>query len=213
MKNKLFFLALIAMVLVGCSKDDGEESGGSLPSLPDPNDVCSAMDDSEFIRYCYDHFDLDKDLAVSPKEAALVRKIGDYQVNGKYDVRSVKGIEYFPNLVELDWASWHVADLDLSYNLGLTKFGDYAFYYGVITLKLPKTLEEVTPLTFDMCDDLTTIYCPAVEPPRMSYSWPGVELEVEDALSKIYVPKASAAKYQKAEGWKTCASKIVGYDF
>lgn len=201
------------MVLVGCSKDDGEESGGSLPQLPDPNDVCSAMDDSEFIRYCYDHFDLDKDLAVSPKEAALVRKMGDYPVNDNYDVRSVKGIEYFPNLVELDLREWYVADLDLSYNLGLTNLRYSWLGFSIIILKLPKTLEEVTPSTFACCYDLTTIYCSAVEPPRMSYSWPGVELGVEDALSKIYVPKASAAKYQKAEGWKTCASKIVGYDF
>lgn len=213
MKNKLFFLALIAMVLVGCSKDDGEENGGSLPQLPDPNDVCSAMDDSESIRYCYDHFDLDKDLAVSPKEAALVRKIDcddrddDFKL---YDVRSVKGIEYFPNLVELNFGGWNsAADLDLSYNLGLTKFGDYAFPYGIITLKLPKTLEEVDSGTFASCYDLTTIYCPAVEPPHVDSG----ELYVRDVLSKIYVPKASAAKYQKAEGWKTCASKIVGYDF
>lgn len=197
------------MVLVGCSKDDGEESGGSLPSLPDPNDVCSAMDDSEFIRYCYDHFDLDKDLAVSPKEAALVRKIGDDQVNDNYDVRSVKGIEYFPNLVELDLRGWYVADLDLSYNLGLTNLRYSWLGFSIITLKLPKTLEEVHSWTFVYSPDLTTIYCPAVEPPHVDSG----ELRVGDALSKIYVPKASAAKYQKAEGWKTCASKIVGYDF
>lgn len=197
------------MVLVGCSKDDGEESGGSLPQLPDPNDVCSAMDDSEFIRYCYDHFDLNKDLAVSPKEAALVRKMGDYPVNDNYDVRSVKGIEYFPNLVELDLREWYVADLDLSYNLGLTNLRYSWLGFNIITLKLPKTLEEVDSGTFASCYDLTTIYCPAVEPPHVDSG----ELYVRDVLSKIYVPKASAAKYQKAEGWKTCASKIVGYDF
>ncbi|KDS21690.1 hypothetical protein M088_5978 [Bacteroides ovatus str. 3725 D1 iv] len=44
--------------------------------MSDPDDVCTAMDDIEFMKYCYEHFDVNKDGKVSPVEAQAVTTIG-----------------------------------------------------------------------------------------------------------------------------------------
>ena len=65
---------MLGMLLTGCSKDDDNEAPG-LPPLPDPDDVCSCMDDVVFMQYCYENFDVNKDGKVSKTEANAVTKI------------------------------------------------------------------------------------------------------------------------------------------
>lgn len=87
MKRLFFCLAVLGVILTGCSKNDDGESDKpnnngneqpenpnepelpELPALPDPDDVCSAMDDLNFMAYCYENFDVNKDGKVSVTEA------------------------------------------------------------------------------------------------------------------------------------------------
>ena len=79
MKKLFICLSALGMILIGCSKNDDGESDKpnnngneqpenpnepklpELPALPDPDDVCSAMDDLNFMAYCYENFDVNKD--------------------------------------------------------------------------------------------------------------------------------------------------------
>ena len=90
--KKFVFYAAVMLFFAACSKD---EEGG-MPSLPDPNDVCSAMDDILFMEYCYTNFDVNDDGKVSKTEAQAVQKI-----KMKGNIISLKGIEFFSNLTEL----------------------------------------------------------------------------------------------------------------
>ena len=104
---------MLGMLLTGCSKDDDNETPG-LPPLPDPDDVCSCMDDLVFMQYCYDNFDINKDGKVSITEATAVTEI-----NISHGVKSCKGIGYFPNLINLSICSSSITEIDLSNNTKL----------------------------------------------------------------------------------------------
>ena len=104
--KKFVFYAAVMLFFAACSKD---EEGG-MPSLPDPNDVCSAMDDIQFMEYCYTNFDVNDDGKVSKTEARAVQKMEIYG-----DIKSLKGIEFFSNLTELD-CDCSLTSLDISKN-------------------------------------------------------------------------------------------------
>lgn len=105
-------MALFLMLLLSCEKDN------DLPVLPeDPNDVCSAMDDLNFMKYCYDKFDVNDDKKVSPSEANAVTEI---DVESEH-ISSLKGIEYFKSLTYLDCADNNLKVLDISKNIALTE--------------------------------------------------------------------------------------------
>lgn len=80
-------------------------------------DVCEKMEDANFMEYCYDEFDLNKDGKVSLSEAAAAREIIVYQ----RDIYSLKGIEYFVNVTILDCTRNEITELDLSNNTKLQK--------------------------------------------------------------------------------------------
>lgn len=95
------------MLLLSCEKDN------DLPVLPeDPNDVCSAMDDIIFKKYCYDNFDLNNDRKISISEANAATVI-DVDSKG---IKSLKGIEYFANLTYLRCSRNKLNVLDISHN-------------------------------------------------------------------------------------------------
>ena len=230
--KKLWFVLLVAGVLTGCSKDDGAENGSgngnnggsggnlpALPALPDPNDVCSAMDDIGFMAYCYENFDVNNDGKVSTVEAAAVRKmrfpVWFYGVGSKWNnVRSIKGIEYFPNLEE--WYGEFYSDADLDYGsvfqynkklkelsldcsatslsvLDLSRFQELEEVdlrnstIRLGTVLLPQTIQQVS------CMLIEKLKCYAVTPP---------ELEVyEYTISTVYVPKESVSVYKATAPW------------
>jgi len=66
---KLFVFMLLGFFVVSCAEIGDSDSHNSLPPLPDKDDVCSAMDDINFMKYCYENFDVNKDGKVSPSEA------------------------------------------------------------------------------------------------------------------------------------------------
>lgn len=57
MKTNLFFLFALAF-FCACSKDN------TIP-IKQVDDVCTQMDDINFMKYCYDNFDVNKDGIVS----------------------------------------------------------------------------------------------------------------------------------------------------
>jgi hypothetical protein len=96
--SKVFLFAVIILLSIGCSKNDENEPLTDYPQMSDPDDVCSAMDDIEFMRYCYENFDVNKDGKVSPIEAQAVTTIsfGNNNTDGIVTkVKSLKGIQYF----------------------------------------------------------------------------------------------------------------------
>lgn len=100
MKTKL----LIAAGLVGVScLMSCEKAEDTLPKLEAVDDVCTKMDDINFMKYCYDNFDVNKDGKVSMYEANAVKSISyaDLINSGSLslcNVVSFTGIEYFSNL-------------------------------------------------------------------------------------------------------------------
>jgi len=228
--KKLWFVLLVAGMLTGCSKDDGAGNGSgngsnggnspALPALPDPNDVCSAMDDIDFMAYCYDNFDVNKDGKVSTVEAEAVREmefpVWFYGVGSKWNnVRSIKGIEYFPNLEK--WYGDIHSDADLDYGfvfqynkklkvlsldcdatslsvLDLSRFQELEevhLYNNFGTVSLPKTIQQVSLYYVQ----LEKLKCYAVTPPELFF-------HNDDYISTIYVPKDRVAVYQATEPWK-----------
>jgi hypothetical protein len=80
---------------------------------------------------------------------------------------------------------------------------------GLTTIYLPASLEKVGGNQFEDARTLKYIYCKAIVPP-IAYE----ELFLRATnVEKIYVPRNSVEAYKAAEGWKTMADKIVGYDF
>lgn len=174
MKRLFFCLAVLGVILTGCSKNDDGESDKpnnngneqpenpnepklpELPALPDPDDVCSAMDDLKFMAYCYEKFDVNKDGKVSETEANAVRIIS---IDYRYPVESLKGIERFPN-IEIFRSGDRITELDLRYNLKLEELSCYG--NGCLTtVLLPNTLTALEERAFAYCYSLTEINLPA----------------------------------------------------
>lgn len=176
--QKLFLcLSVIGMILTGCSKNDDGESGKpnnngneqpenpdesqlpELPALPDPDDVCSAMDDLNFMAYCYENFDVNKDGKVSLVEANAVKEI---DIHSK-QIKSLKGIERFPNLEILLCYRNPIEELDLRYNLKITATsvnnnidftGAFEDCTNLERILLPSTLKVIEKNAFRGCSSL-----------------------------------------------------------
>ena len=97
----IFLLGLI--VMVSCEKEE---------QLPYVEDVCSVIANDDFKEYCYRNFDFNHDMKVSMEEAAEVTYIG---LLG-YRIQALNGLEYFPNLEELDCRQCQSTVLDVSSN-------------------------------------------------------------------------------------------------
>lgn len=78
---------MLSVSLISCGSNDDE-----LPSLADIDDVCTAMDDLNLMKWCYENYDVNGDNKVSRTEAAAVR---DFTPDEKIELKSVKGLEYF----------------------------------------------------------------------------------------------------------------------
>ena len=201
MKKLFLCLSMLGMLLAGCSKDDDNETPG-LPPLPDPDDVCSCMDDVVFMQYCYENFDANKDGKVSKTEANAVTKMDLTDA----DIKTLTGICYFPNLEIIDcYRCQRLTSVDLSHNLKITEIQYEGFdaCYDLKSIILPNSVTWIRAYAF--CYDLERIYCASVNPPGLETSIP--------SSSTIYVPMESVDAYKQANDWKKNANQIVGYDF
>ena len=87
MKNLTFWMCVILVfTTVSCDKEE---------------DICEHMDDPNFVEYCYGFFDLNNDGVLSLAEAEAVTEINLTFLPSAF-IKSLKGIEYFTNLVKLD---------------------------------------------------------------------------------------------------------------
>ena len=108
MKKVLF--ALVAMSLLFTACEDGNDD---YIKLKEVDDVCTMMDDLNFMAYCYEEFDVNKDGKVSMSEAAAATTIS--RPNGYKGIKSIKGIEYFINVSVLDLVfDSYAMDLDFT---------------------------------------------------------------------------------------------------
>ena len=96
--------------MFGCTKEGASK-------IKDVDDVCTQMDDINFMKYCYDNFDVNHDGKVSMEEANAVKTI---DVNSE-DIFSLKGIEYFTQLTELVCYRNNLKSLDVSKNTQLVR--------------------------------------------------------------------------------------------
>lgn len=120
MKKLLLAAILFAAAVSGsCSKDDGDNGNSpALPSLPNPNDVCSCMTNAAFMKYCYENFDLNGDGAISKTEAAAVVSMDIPLTDIGDNTTPLIGIEYFSNIqqVKVD-SGWSEINLKLGIDL------------------------------------------------------------------------------------------------
>ncbi len=106
---KKVLLALVAMSLLFTACEDGNDD---YIKLKEVDDVCTMMDDLELMEFCYEEFDVNKDGKVSMEEAAAVREFDTWT----YDISSIKGIEYFPNIEVLDITFAYLTECNLMNN-------------------------------------------------------------------------------------------------
>ena len=110
-------------------------------TLKKVDDVCTKMEDSNFMKYCYDNFDVNKDGMVSMQEAAAVKRISF----SSSSTTSLKGIEYFTTITYL-YCECILTSLDVSKNTQLTEL--YCFDNNLTSLDVSKN----TRLTKLYCD-------------------------------------------------------------
>lgn len=166
MKKSLLFvlLGIVSIMPAGCEKAIEEPCGPQpeFPALPDPEDVCSAMEDPFFRDYCYRKFDTDNDGKVSAEEADAVTEIdfSFYQHSGW--IVSLDGIEYFPNLESLVCSQSRIVSVDISKNRKLRSLGDLSFLYDVYlqNILLPDGLTQIGKEAFMYCASLAEIAIP-----------------------------------------------------
>lgn len=107
--KKKFLVFAITLLSVGCSKDGNAPLTDTSQEESIPDDICSVMDDIEFMKYCYENFDANKDGKLSIHEANAVEKIEIY------GVKSLNGIQYFSSLKEL-YCTVFSSTIDISKN-------------------------------------------------------------------------------------------------
>ena len=177
MKTRLLILAGLIGVccLISCEKAED-----TLPKLEIVDDVCTKMDDINFMESCYYCFDKNKDGKVSMEEARAVKMI-DF---GNNSIVSYTGIEYFSNLeFLLIYQTGHnpaaVKTLDLCYNKHLKYIliryanrissldlrpntelkSEVSIQYctELVSVYLPKSIETISTLAFEGCDKLSVV--------------------------------------------------------
>jgi len=128
--TRFFFIGLLCLCAVySCDKE----------KLDVVDDVCTKMDDINFMDYCYRNFDVNKDGAVSMTEASAVKEI---EVTKK-NISSLKGIEYFTQLTSLTCNGNQITSLDISKNTQLA-------YLNCISNQLSSLDISKNPLLADL---------------------------------------------------------------
>lgn len=243
MKKLLTLLAAIAMLFVACSKDDeGGNSLNPLPPMTDPEDVCTAMECIEFMRYCYKNFDVNLDGKVSPAEALGVKEM-HIDVFPAH-LTSLAGIEYFANIEVLecrDCNELHAAPIQ-----SLVKLRNIFIQTAdkLLNIRFPESLTEisisarvlsqiefpkgVTRISLGGCDALKQLEIPAgVKEINIhdlsvlsNVSCHAIVPPVTDRslfmgspIEQILVPLESVEEYKSAEGWSRYSEVIKGHNF
>ena len=129
-------------------------------TAPAPTDYCEKLEDVEFMRYCYEKFDINGDKILSESEAKAIRAVN---IDSKQSIYSVKGIEYFVNLESFQaYNAIALRTLDLSKNTNLRTIKEQALYKcsGLESVILPPTIETIEDDAFHYCPSLASINIP-----------------------------------------------------
>lgn len=109
MKKNIFLLLSLLVLFGGCDTDDQDHLAPNM------------FEDLAFWQFCLDHYDTDSDGGISKIEAEAVKLI---DLSAGYGILSLKGIEYFTELVSLNASNNFLEILDLSKNPKI-KFFDF----------------------------------------------------------------------------------------
>lgn len=169
-------------------------------------DIVSYMDDSFFIKYCIDNFDLNNDGCISTNEAKNVRAINISNIN---EVRSIAGVEYFENLEIINCENTSITRADLSKNTKLNTLPDRAFNNcsQLQELHIPYSVKTFGESVFSKCKKLSKIYCETSWPPISD----GSPFYGNSSLTDIYVPVTAVGVYNAYEYWENY--NIIGYEY
>lgn len=154
-------------------------------SAPLPTDYCEKLEDVEFMRYCYEKFDINGDKILSESEAKAIRAIN---IDSKQNIYSVRGIEHFVNLESFQaYNAIALSTLDLSKNTNLRTIKEQALYkcHGLESVILPSTIETIEGDAFHNCPKLASINIPDGVKSIGSYAFAG-DLQ----LAEITLPQS-----------------------
>ena len=129
-------------------------------TIPPPTDYCEKLEDVEFMRYCYEKFDINGDKVLSENEAKAIRAIN---IDSKQNIYSVGGIEHFVNLESFQaYNAIALRTLDLSKNTNLRTIKKQALYkcHGLESVILPSTITTIEDDAFHECPTLSSINIP-----------------------------------------------------
>ena len=181
-------------IIVGVENSDTEVvitlSNGStitIPkgSAPAPTDYCEKLEDVEFMRYCYEKFDINGDKILSESEAKAIRAVN---IDSKQNIYSVGGIEHFVNLESFQaYNATALRTLDLSKNRHLQTIKKQALYkcHGLESVTLPSTITTIEDDAFHECPILSSINIPEGVKSIGTYAFAG-NLQ----LTKITLPQS-----------------------
>lgn len=129
-KILLFMLPLVALSLVSCEKDNGNDeelSGDDIIQFEDPNFLKALLTVQEITIYHTDYeesytvdVDENKDGQISVNEAQKVRGLNLWHNGESFNVSSMPEIKYFTSLEYLNCEQNQLTSLDLSNNTALT---------------------------------------------------------------------------------------------
>ena len=208
MKTKL----LIAAGLVGVScLMSCEKAEDTLPKLEVVDDVCTKMEDINFMKYCYDNFDVNKDGKVSMPEANAVKTISSAHLinSGSASLHyavSFTGIEYFSNLENLTLGASNISisprvkTMDLCYNKHLVSISMHDVSQ-ISSLDLRSNI-ELKSISMHYCTGLTSIYLPK--------SIESIQASAFKGCNKLSIVDMSrCVNLKEINGYDTFSSEVI----
>ncbi len=165
-------------------------------------DVVSEMDDSTFAKYCISNFDLNSDGCISPSEANKVKTI---VLENMPDLKSVKGIEYFKNLEDIEFYKSGIKEVDLTQNKAIIRLesSDFSECESLESVHFSENVRYFEDIVFWHIDNLKYIYFHGATPPEFELddlyrNGKYVHLYIISSKPIIYVPVGCVNAYQKA---------------
>ncbi len=211
-------------IIVGITESETEViltlSDGSTITIPKgtapaPTDYCEKLEDVEFMRYCYEKFDINGDKILSESEAKAIRAIN---IDSKQNIYSVGGIEHFVNLESFQaYNATALHTLDLSKNTNMRTIKEQALYkcHGLESVTLPSTITTIEDDAFHECPVLASINIPDGVKSIGTYAFAGDLLLTEitlpqsiEAIGKNAFAATGLRSFALPEGITTVAESI-----